>query len=157
MATPWHCGGKGMAEPETGPGQWLTQSEAASRLGWHVERIKSAARRGRLQRRKNNQGQWLVLVTPELAAELDHAVDMADDHAMAGLVAELREELTEAKVAAALADGKAAALLETLLDLRHGLEHERAERAKLTAELAEARKGWLERLLEALRGRPPRA
>jgi hypothetical protein len=116
-----------------------------------AEPIKSAARRGRLQRRKNNQGQWLVLVTPELVAEPGLAVDMVDDHAMAGLVAELREELTEAKVAAALADGKATALLETLLDLRHGLEHERAERAKLAAELAEARKGWLERLLEAVR------
>jgi hypothetical protein len=56
-------------------------------------------------------------------------------------------------VAAASAEGKITALLETLLDLRHGLEHERAERAKLAAELADARKGWFERLLEALRRR----
>ncbi len=38
-------------------------------------------------------------------------------------------------------------------DLRQTLEHERAERAKLAAELAEARKPALVRLLEALRRR----
>jgi hypothetical protein len=37
--------------------------------------------------------------------------------------------------------------------LTAGLEHERAERTKLAAELAEARKGWLERLIEAVRRR----
>jgi hypothetical protein len=36
-------------------------------------------------------------------------------------------------------------------ELKAALEHERAERAKLAVELADARKGWLERLLEALR------
>jgi hypothetical protein len=39
-------------------------------------------------------------------------------------------------------------------ELKAGLEHERKERAKLAVELAEARKGWLERLLEAVRRRP---
>jgi hypothetical protein len=38
-------------------------------------------------------------------------------------------------------------------ELKVGLEHERGERTKLAAELAEARKGWLERLLQAIRRR----
>jgi hypothetical protein len=38
-------------------------------------------------------------------------------------------------------------------DLRQALEHERAERAKLAAELAEARKPWAVRLVEAIRRR----
>jgi hypothetical protein len=42
------------------------------------------------------------------------------------------------------------AVIETLTA---GLEHERVERTKLAAELAEARKGWLERLLEVMRRR----
>jgi len=37
-----------MAEPTAGLDQWLTVSEAASRLGWHPDRVKSALRRGRL-------------------------------------------------------------------------------------------------------------
>jgi chromosome segregation ATPase len=145
-------------------GQWLTQSEAATRLGWHVERVKSAARRGHLQRRKNNQGQWLVLITSELATKPGNAggqvrvePDHADDNVMTWAIAELREELTEARVAAAHAEGKAEAMSAALSDLRQTLEHERAERAKLAAELAEAHarasKGWLERLLEAVRRR----
>ena len=142
-----------MTELAAGPGQWLTQSEAASRLGWHVERVKSAARRGRLQRRKNNQGQWLVLVTPELLTEPDHAGDMVDGHATTEAMAELHQELTEARVAAAMAEGKVVAMLAAMSDLRQALDHERAERSKLAAELAEARKGWLERLLEAVRRR----
>jgi hypothetical protein len=38
-------------------------------------------------------------------------------------------------------------------ELKVGLEHSRAGRDRLSAELVEARKGWLERLLEALRRR----
>jgi len=37
--------------------------------------------------------------------------------------------------------------------LKAGLEYERGEQAKLAAQLAEARKGWLERVLEAVRRR----
>jgi predicted RNase H-like nuclease (RuvC/YqgF family) len=36
-------------------------------------------------------------------------------------------------------------------ELKAGLDHERARSEALAAELAEARKGWLERLLEAVR------
>jgi hypothetical protein len=93
----------------------------------------------------------------ELAAELRHSQGIAAALSRAeARITELEAhalEVAEVRVAAASAEGKVTALLETLLDLRHGLEHERAERAKLAAELAEARKGWLERVLEALRRR----
>jgi len=56
------------------------------------------------------------------------------------------EELTEARVAAAHAEGKAAALAAAL-------DYEHAERSRLAAELAEARKGWIVRVLEAMRRR----
>jgi hypothetical protein len=161
-----------MAEAAAESGQWLTQTEAAARLSWHIERVKAAARRGRLERRKNNQGQWLVLVTAELlpraaygsgngnapgtygdshadAQGAAHGIGepaQGDAHAMALAMAELREELTEARVAAAHAEGKATVLVAAL-------EYERAERSRLAAELAEARKGWLERLIEAVRRR----
>jgi hypothetical protein len=91
----------------------------------------------------------------ELAAELRHSQGIAAALSRAeARIADLEAhalEIAEVRVAAASAEGKVTALLETLLDLRHGIEHERAERAKLAAELAEARKGWLERLLEAVR------
>jgi hypothetical protein len=157
-----------MAESVAESGQWLTQTEAAVRLGWHIERVKAAARRGKLERRKNNQGQWLVLVMPELlpratqsngngsalgaygtangAGQGTAEIALGDAHAVALAMAELREELTEARVAAAHAEGKAAALAAAL-------DYEHAERSRLAAELAEARKGWLERLLEAVRRR----
>jgi hypothetical protein len=93
----------------------------------------------------------------ELAAELRHSQGIAAALSRAeARIADLEArnlEIAEVRVAAATAEGKVTALLETLLDLRHGLEHERAERAKLAAELAEARKGWLERLLEVMRRR----
>ena len=39
-------------------------------------------------------------------------------------------------------------------EMKAGFDHERARSEALTAELAEACKGWLERLLEAVRWRP---
>ena len=146
-----------MAEPPTEPGQWLSQSEAAARLGWHLERLKSAARRGKLRRRKGNRDEWLVFVPDEMLTEpptdADHANDNAGDNAVTWAMAELREELTEALTRAAHAEGRVTAMLERVADLAAALEHERAERAKLAVELAEARKPVLVRLIEALRRR----
>jgi chromosome segregation ATPase len=144
-----------VTEPTTKPeqGQWLTQSEAAARLGWHLEKLKSAARRGRFQRRKGNRGEWLVLVPAELPTEPDHAGDQVDDHAATEALTELRDEVAELRERAGHAEGQVAAMSTAMSDLRQTLEHERAERAKLAAELAEARKPALVRLLEAFRRR----
>src|SRR5689334_14168916 len=130
------------APPGAGPGQWLGQSEAARRLGWHLERVRAAARRGRLQRRKGNAGQWLIFVPDRLAAGADRgssqgadpAYDSVDALGAAGLVAGLRDELADL----------------------HGAVPEAAERARadrLEAALAEARRPLLLRLLDGLRRR----
>src|SRR3954469_16602019 len=98
-----------MAEPSTEAGQWLTQSEAAARLGWHLERLKAAARRGRLQRRKNNRGEWQVFLPddrlpgaaqgngmgetpPAHGSDTGGAVGVAQGAPWAGLVTDLRHE-----------------------------------------------------------------
>src|SRR3954454_11180445 len=113
-----------MAEPPTEAGQWLSQSEAAVRLGWYLEKLKSAARRGKLRRRKGNRDEWLVFVPDEMLTEpptgADHANDNAGDNAVTWAMAELREELTRA----AHAEGRVTAMLERVADLAAALEHE---------------------------------
>jgi hypothetical protein len=59
------------------------------------------------------------------------------------------EDAVEARLAAAERDAAMAAIEA----LKAGLEYERGERAKLAAKLAEARKRWLERLIEVVRKR----
>jgi hypothetical protein len=157
------------------PGQWLGQTEAAARLGWHLERVRAAARRGRLQRRKGNAGQWLIFVPDRLTAGADRGNgqggDPADDSGDAlgagGLAVDLRDELAdlhgavaEAIERAIRAEGRAAraegelAVKDTLVaELREMAATERARADRLEAALAEARKPALVRLLEAIRRR----
>jgi hypothetical protein len=66
-------------------------------------------------------------------------------------MAELRDELTRALVAAATAGGAVTGLREALGRADTELAALRADLAEARRELAEARKGWLERLLEAVR------
>src|SRR3954454_20966359 len=47
-------------------GQWLTYRDLAERLGVSVEAAQQKARRGRWQRRDNNDGRRLVLVPYEI-------------------------------------------------------------------------------------------
>ena len=49
--------------------QWANLTRAAYRLGWPRERLRSLARRGRLQTRRTNTGELLILLTPELVAQ----------------------------------------------------------------------------------------
>ncbi len=201
------------ANTETGAAErpWLTLTEAAILTGRHIDALRAMARRGKLERRKGNSGQWLVKL-PEAWAEADQGNDSgsqaggagvalgppradsgtayAADSDMVEAVAELREEVGELRLALARAEAKveagtalakgeveavkrvAAAEVSAMREqlnagiaarnavieqLQEDVQHEREEQAKLAAELAEARKGWLARLLEALRGRPPRA
>lgn len=48
-----------MAEAEH-ESPWVTITEAANRTGRHIDAVRAAVRRGRLEARKNNAGQWLV-------------------------------------------------------------------------------------------------
>jgi hypothetical protein len=128
-------------------GQWLSQSEAALRLGWKLNRVISARRAGRLQARKGNRGEWLVLVPAGLEAEPEPGPDPAE----AELVAELREEMAELKHALGRAEGRAETMLQQVSGLAENLAAERARADRLEAALAEARRPWLAKVLEGLR------
>src|SRR4051812_2983884 len=148
-----------MAEPTAGPDQWLTVSEAASRLGWHPDKVKSALRRGRLQARKNNAGKWMVLVSPTMPDRAngsaggrpgDTAARPADDPAA---LPAADPAMIEAMLTAARAEGALAELRGTVAELKQALDHERVRADRLEAALAEARRPWLAKVLEGLRRR----
>jgi hypothetical protein len=58
-----------MAEDGNQGGQWLNVTQAAHRLEWPRERLRSLARRGRIQTRRSNTGELMVLLTPEMLAK----------------------------------------------------------------------------------------
>src|SRR3954454_21666751 len=101
-------------------GQWLTYRDLAERLGVSVEAAQQKARRGRWQRRDNNDGRRLVLVpyetldtpmipgsilptitdtitskTPDTISPVAPAVHGTTDHVEA-LIDELRQRATTA-------------------------------------------------------------
>jgi hypothetical protein len=69
-------------------------------------------------------------------------------------LAELRQELAEERAGRARAEGELAAELRRSADLVLTVATLRTDLADARRELAKARKGWLERLLEAVRRRP---
>lgn len=145
---------------------WLTLVEASRLTGRHPDTLRVMIRKGRLEARKGNAGNWLVQLPTRMQPgshperpgrhpdqHPDHSDDGPDDHPDGPDthperpdVALLREELLEARVAAARAEAGREFLHSLVGDLR-------AERDRLAAELALARKGWLERLIEAVRKR----
>ena len=144
-----------MAEPAAEPELWLTYQEAAERLGWRLWRLKSRARREGWEVRERNRGGHLVRLPGELAAEpqqsLSNGNGRADDHAVAEpdpdmleMVAELRERLGRA-------EGELAAKDALVATLTAALAKAEARAERLAAELAEARRPLLLRLLEAVR------
>jgi hypothetical protein len=158
-----------MDEPDQG--RWLTLAEIAARTGRHIDAVRSWAQRGRrserLRTQKNNRHELQVWFTPELAPELAagsassasvtaSAVDEGAAEAVTELrarVEELTEALAEARISQARAEGELAAETRRSTDLKDNLVVERERADRLEAALAEARKGWLERLIETLRKR----
>jgi len=149
---------------QVGLGRWLTLTELAARTDRRLEGVRSWAKRGaragRLRTRKSNRGEVQVWATAEVLAELEPDEASADQVAGLGQaeeVAELRQALTEAAIRAARAEGELTAEqrrnAELVATLTATIEHERAEKARLAAELAEARRPWLARVLEGLRRR----
>jgi hypothetical protein len=146
-------------------GQWLTLAELASRTGRHIDAVRSWAQRGRragrLRTQKNNRHELQVWFTPEHEPELLQgaaSVALAGSDGEAEALAELRswledtaEALAEARIGQARLEGELAAEARRSADLVAAVDRERDRADKLAAELAEARRPVLLRLLEALR------
>ena len=127
-------------------GAWMPLAEASRRLGLTVDALRHRIRKGELDSRRGNDGRVLVLVGGEPPA----SGKLADDGAELAL---LRDELADATTRASRAEGELAGLREALAEARGALAAERAGRDRLEAQLAEARKPALVRLLEAFRRR----
>ena len=151
--------------------RWLKLAEAAPQLGLTIDGLRARIKRGQITTRKGNDGRLLVSVAAN-GAEPSH--EPAQDgsgaghesaHEPAGTGSDgaghnLLLDLLDARERAARAEGELAGLREALTtearrstDLQAVLELERARADRLEAALAEARKGWLERVLEAVRRR----
>ena len=141
---------------------WLPISEAAPRLGMTVDGLRSRIRRGLVTPRKGNDGRLLVPVSADrLPTVHDQSADVSTD---ASEAPELLDEVVELRVALARAEerlhaaeqraAEARALLEKReADLGAAVAREQARADRLEAELAEAKKPVLVRLIEAIRRR----
>jgi hypothetical protein len=119
-------------------GEWLSPSEAARRTGYSRRWINKLADQGEIRSRPIDNQRREVLIPSGMRRDQDRDHPGTDPETVALLVenARLEERLTAAEHLAASQRREA------------GLE---AQVTLLRAELAEARKGWLERLLEVVR------
>src|SRR3954454_2531260 len=147
-------------------GTWLTYSEAAKATGELPDKLRRMVRDGKLTARtpqESNDRKWRLLIPPHMLLEgQGEGQGVAEPAAEA--LAMLRDELAEARERAAKAEGLAEARAEANTALAAALakaealadqlraEH-RATVAELRAELAEARRPWLARVLEGMRRR----
>jgi hypothetical protein len=154
--------------PAPAPAILLRVSEAAPRLGLSAIALRSRIRRGSVAARRGNAGQLLIEVPADAPVHaIAHTGEGASNGASAAppspiedLQAEidaLRHELSEVKAqrdaASAIAAAKVEAAERIIAELRTARDRETARADRSEAELAQARKGWLERLLEAVRRR----
>ena len=129
---------------------WLTLAEAATRTGRHIDALRTTVRRGKLDRRKGNAGQWLVRLPPDGLARSDRVDDAGHNQEMAEVVAELREEVTELRVALARAEaGHDAALAQVRAEGEARAARAEGEAAALRELVAELRRPWWRRLAGA--------
>ena len=131
-----------MSVPTDEPTTWRPIATAAPRLGLSLHGLKSRIRRGALPTRRDNRGRLLVAIpmsaptTVLTDAPMSTPTDQLNGH---DEVEHWRAIAEAAKAAAARAEGE-------LAGLRVALELVCGERDRL-------RRGWLERLLEAVRRR----
>jgi hypothetical protein len=127
---------------------WLTVAEAVPRMGLTVDGLRSRIKRRLAKTKRGNDGRVLVNVAmdgSELGRGPSHepAMNGSDDREPER---DLLPDLLKARDRAARAEA-------ALVEVRAALAREQACADRLEAELAEARKGWLERLLGAVRKR----
>lgn len=148
-----------MADPEADPGEWMTLSGAAARLGWARDRVEARSRREDWPKRRANRGTANEYLVPasllaEVTADLggDAAVSVSAA-AVAEALAEVQVEAAEVRADLAAARAELAAELRRSGDLAAAMERAEARAGRLEVELAEARRPLLLRLVEAVRGR----
>jgi septal ring factor EnvC (AmiA/AmiB activator) len=117
-------------------------------------------RRGKLEKRRGNRGEWLVLVPAEMMTGSDPVDDIRDpapgdaDKVDGSVMAKLTDALTElaalehelgaALTRSAVAQGETASLRDALTKAETRID-------RLEAALAEERRPWLARVLDAAR------
>jgi hypothetical protein len=125
--------------PEEG-GEWLSVAAAARRLGVSPRAVRSRIERSTIRwRPAGNSGKLVWLTSGETSAEPSGDEAAEDELAVLRLeLADAREKLTAALVAAARAEGEAGAL-------RDSRDRERDLVRELRQELLDARKPWWRR------------
>jgi hypothetical protein len=129
---------------------WCTLREAGERLNLSRGALRRRIARGLLEHRKGNDGMVRVLVPSELEPGPGLA-GQAGARSVPPGPGHLLGQLTEARVEAALARGELVGLREALAAEARRSAELLARADRLEAELALARRSWLERLLEAWR------
>src|SRR5215212_4742940 len=119
-----------LSRDDTAEGQWITVAAAARHLGVSPRAVRGRIRRDTIQWKPGNTGK-LVLIRPGDVGNADRDVPR---NGTGDVVDQLREELMEARVAQALAEGEAIALRATNGDLRGRLGTAEARLDELLAE-----------------------
>ena len=130
---------------------WLTISEAAERTGRKIDAMRALVRRGRVPRRKGNNGAWLVQLPGTVPqTDRDSALDPITDNGLDTDLLLLREQLTKLRFALVRTEGELTTVrsvaeanstaAERLLTERNGTIAElRAERDRLLELLGQLR------------------
>src|SRR3954451_3347309 len=133
-------------------GIWLSLADASSRLGVSVDALRSRARRGMITTKRMNDGRLQVRVPADLQLVSDKSTDQAqlggDRSGDQRLIDELREEIAELRERAIRAELDRDRMHEVTEAKMQGQER---IIARLEADLAQARRPWLARLLAAAR------
>jgi hypothetical protein len=143
-------------EAEGSPAILLPLAEAASRLGLHPSALRSRIRRGLVIAKKGNDGRLLVEVVANARPDHGDATTSPEDELHAEIDF-MRGQLEAARIAMAKAEAERDAAVATSsakVDAAERVVTELRDRSdRLEAALAEARRPWLLRVLEALRRR----
>jgi hypothetical protein len=136
---------------------WLSISEAAERSGRKIDAMRALVRRGRVPRRKGNNGAWLVQLPEALTQpDQDGALDAASDSDLDAELSLLREQVTELRLTLtrtegelttvrSVAEAKAAASERLLAERDVAIAEVKAERDRLLELLGQAQSALVKR------------
>src|SRR4051794_16586004 len=133
--------------PRGEPGEWVSVREAARRLGVTPKAVRDRIKHGSLQARpKGNLGREVLLPPGLVTRETTEELPGESAAALPGEVVELLKEMAELRHELGRAQGELAAELRRSADLT-------ATVTALRAELTEARRPLVLRILDGLRRR----